>query len=68
MRDDALTPQRNALYKSQFDSLSENTTEYREMRQLFETEIFPKLPSMKRFLDIGAGRGNYARPFSLLFN
>jgi SAM-dependent methyltransferase len=67
MQDDVLSPERNALYKSQFDSLSENTSEYRDMRQFFESEIFPNLPSMTRLLDIGAGRGNYARPFSLLF-
>lgn len=66
MRDDVLSPERNALYKAQFDSLSENTTEYRDMRRFFEEEIFPQLPSMGHFLDIGAGRGNYARPFSLL--
>jgi SAM-dependent methyltransferase len=67
MHDDALTPERNALYKAQFDSLSENTTEYRDMRQFFEDKIFPDLPALSHFLDIGAGRGNYARPFSLLF-
>jgi ubiquinone/menaquinone biosynthesis C-methylase UbiE len=67
MREDTLSPERNTLYKAQFDSLSENTSEYREMRQFFEAEIFPRLPAMEHFLDIGAGRGNYARPFSLLF-
>lgn len=67
MRDDVLSPERNILYKAQFDSLSENTTEYRDMRIFFEQEIFPQLPNMGHFLDIGAGRGNYARPFSLLF-
>lgn len=67
MIDDIKSPKRNRLYKEQFDLLSFHTTEYDDMRDFLRTEIFPKLPAMEHFLDIGAGRGNYARPFSQEF-
>jgi|GEM_PF-3494566 len=58
---------RSKLYKSQFDLLSFHTTEYDHMREYFRSEIFSRLPEKGHFLDIGAGRGNYARPFSQEF-
>lgn len=67
MTDDIMSPKRNRLYKEQFDILSFHTTEYDDMLGFLRTEIFPKLPAMEHFLDIGAGRGNYARPFSQEF-
>lgn len=67
MADDTLMPEHNKLYKKQFDLLSDYTTEYEDMREFLRKEIFPKLPSQGHFLDIGAGRGNYAQPFSQEF-
>lgn len=67
MLEDGFGPRRNANYRAQFDSLSENTTEYGEMLRYFETEVFPNLVDMGHFLDIGAGRGNYARPLASRF-
>ncbi|MDQ7026590.1 MAG: class I SAM-dependent methyltransferase [Anaerolineae bacterium] len=62
-----LTTERNELYKEQFDMLSIGTTEYPYMAKFFENEIFPHLPAQGHFLDVGCGRGNYARPFSEYF-
>ena len=65
---EALTQERNELYKRQFDLLSDGTTEYNYMVNYFRTTLFPTLPAMGHFLDIGCGRGNYARPLSADFD
>jgi SAM-dependent methyltransferase len=64
MAKEQLTQERNELYKRQFDLLSNGTTEYDYMVNYFRTTLFPTLPAMGHFLDIGCGRGNYARPLS----
>ncbi len=65
--EDTFNPERNKLYKEQFDILTFNTQEYDDMRSFLRNQIFPKLPAMGHFLDIGAGRGNYVRHFSQEF-
>src|SRR5215203_3177222 len=68
MLQEKLTPTRNALYKKQFDILSFGASEYPNTIKFFKKEIFPKLPATANFLDVGCGRGNYARPFTEEFD
>jgi SAM-dependent methyltransferase len=68
MLQEKLTPTRNKLYQKQFDILSFGASEYPNMIRFFKSEIFPKLPAKANFLDIGCGRGNYARPFTEEFD
>ena len=68
MLQEKLTPSRNKLYQKQFDILSFGASEYPNMIRYFKKEIFPKLPAKANFLDVGCGRGNYARPFTEEFD
>jgi SAM-dependent methyltransferase len=68
MGKEKITQERNVLYKEQFDILSSGSTEYPYLINHFRTEIFPTLRKKERFLDIGCGRGNLARPLSADFD
>lgn len=54
-------------YKRAFELLSHNTQEYDEFVNFIENDIVHRLPAHEHLLDIGAGRGNLARPISQYF-
>lgn len=55
------------IYKEQFDLLSYSTSEYEQSVPYIEANLLPKLTERKNFLDIGAGSGNFSKPFAPLF-
>jgi SAM-dependent methyltransferase len=58
---------RTIVYKRAFELLSHNTQEYDEFVKFIENDIVHRLPAHKHLLDIGAGRGNLAKPISQHF-
>jgi hypothetical protein len=55
-------------FKEQFDLLSNNTKEYDSTVPFILKHIVNKLPQREHFIDIGAGRGNLAKPLSVYFS
>ncbi|MDQ7026591.1 MAG: class I SAM-dependent methyltransferase [Anaerolineae bacterium] len=54
-------------FKQQFDLLSKNTKEYDITVPYIVSHIVDKLPQRDHFIDVGAGRGNLAKPLSAHF-
>lgn len=63
-----MTHSDDKTYKEQFDLLSYSTTEYEQSVPYIEANILPLLPKKLKFLDIGAGSGNFTKPFASLFS